>query len=856
VSGPIKVEGHELRSLDQGWQLASMPPGSAADPAELHARAPAWLPAERLGTVAAILRAAGRFSLDGPGRRFDAEDWWYRGSIPALALAAGERAVLCFDGLATAAEVWLDGAPLLSSNNMFVAHELDVSAGAGAERELLIRFRALDELLKARKPRPRWRAPMIEHQQLRWHRTTLLGRTPGWSPGVAAVGPWRPVRLERRRGLSIERVRIDPVVDGESGRLEVALQLRSLDERGVTSARLCVEGSGTRVEVGALLTDATGGVQQLRAEARIKPVARWWPHTHGEQPLYTVSLLIEQGAQTRAIELGKVGFRELALHAPEPGDDFRITINGQPVFWRGACWTPLDVVSLSASPADYREALEAVRAAGMNMLRVVGSMTYELDAFYDLCDELGIALWHDLMFANMDYPEDEPFVAGVRTELTQLFQRLAGRPALLLVCGDSEGEQQAAMWGAPRTGWERPLFQRTLPAWVAELRPDVPYWPSSSSGRGAYPHQVNAGPTSYYGVGAYLRPLDDARRSEVRFASECLAFANVPEPSMLDALGGERTLHAHSPRWKARSPRDLGAGWDFDDVRDHYLRVLFGHDPMTLRYADHERYVALGRVTSGEVMAAAFAEWRRRRSSCGGALVWFLRDLWPGAGWGVIDARGRPKAAFHYLRRALQPIGLAFSDEGLSGLYAHLWNERPNASRVELGIELFRHHEQLIHAVRVPLELAPRAVTEHAVSGWLPGFMDLTRAFRFGPPAVDLVVGSLRDQRGGLLGQSFYFPLGLPAQPGGDLGLGVEARALAGGDYELTVRSRRFAQSIAIDAGAYRPDDAYFHVSPGGERRVRLRAPGPGSPPPSGSVMPLNAHVATPIAVPAEASPA
>jgi len=139
------------------------------------------------------------------------------------------------------------------------------------------------------------------------------------------------------------------------------------------------------------------------------------------------------------------------------------------------------------------------------------------------------------------------------------------------------------MWGAPRELWSPRLFHEVLPAQVRAHCPGVAYWPSSAHG-GAFPHQASSGSTSYYGVGAYLRPLDDARRSELRFASESLAFANVPAPAALPGGPGARV---HTPAWKARTPRDLGAGWDFDDVRDHYLGLLFGVDPLELRFRNY-----------------------------------------------------------------------------------------------------------------------------------------------------------------------------------------------------------------------------------------------------------------------------
>src|SRR5262249_934027 len=149
---------------------------------------------------------------------------------------------------------------------------------------------------------------------------------------------------------------------------------------------------------------------------------------------------------------------------------------------------------------------------------------------------------------------------------------------------------------------------------------DVPFVASTPTG-GVLPFRLDVGVSHYFGVGAYRRPIEDARRARVRFASECLGFANVPCDQTIDEFmqGEVPTNHA---RWKVRVPRDEGGPWDFDDVRDHYVRALFGIDPSGLRMTDINRYLELGRVATGEVMAAALAEWRRAGSECRGALVW------------------------------------------------------------------------------------------------------------------------------------------------------------------------------------------------------------------------------------------
>lgn len=834
------ISGHRAVRLGSGWELASCPPDGIARPEELAAARLDWLPASVPSTSAAVLRAASQWNLDHPARRFDAADWWWRERFAADPAEPGEQSWLCFDGLATVADVWLNGTHLLSSSSMFASHECRVDPHLRPENELVIRFHALDQRLAARRPRPRWRAPMVEHQQLRWFRTTLLGRTPGWSPPAAPVGPWREVRLERRRGLTVHDLRLRANAAGE---LDLGCRLGSTDDAVVPGGALILSRHGR--EFRAPLTPA-GRAGDWAARLVVPDAERWWPHTHGEPALYSARL--ECGAATA--DLGQVGFRDVVLQSAN--DDFALEVNGTPIFCRGACWTPLDPVSFQDEPAAIARAFGQLVDAGMNMVRVGGTMTYETDAFLDACDAHGVLLWQDFMFANLDYPEDDPdFLNAVRLEASQQLSRLQGRPSLALLCGNSEGEQQAAMWGATKDRWTPPLFHQHLPALCREMLTDVPYWPSSAHG-GSFPHQGSAGSTSYYGVGAYLRPLEDARRAEVRFASECLAFANVPEPAALAALPGGAGVRVHHAAWKARSPRDLGAGWDFDDVRDHYLQRLFGIDPVALRYADHERYLELGRVVTGEVMAQAFGEWRRARSPTRGALVWFLRDLWPGAGWGVVDATGAPKAAWHYLRRALAPVALHCSDEGGNGLVLHAVNDTAAPLAATLECTLWRGGEVQVGRGATGITIPPRGALELNAAELFDGFHDLSYAYRFGPPPYDVAALALRDSQDTILARAHHFVGGWPSARELDVGLTATASPGPDGGTRLTVGTRRFAQSVRIEIPHFASDDDYFHLAPGETRTLGLTPEsesGERPTPPAGRVRALNAEVAAKVSV-------
>lgn len=773
-----------------------------------------WQPAPVPGTVALALDLKPDSEVN-----LDAYDWWYR-----LRFRMPERwggpARIAFDGLATLADVWLDGQHVAHSENMFVPLEVELSEAqtARAEHELLIRFAALAPVLEARRQRPRWRTALVRNQNLRWIRTTLLGRIPGWSPSLPPIGPWRAIRL---------------VNCAEPGLLRVSLQAGFAGDPAARIGRISVSGHVTGPLPQAAWIEVRGFAP---VQATLSPdgslegivlcpeVERWWPHTHGTRVLYPVVVRLDYPTESRLLSAGRVGFRSVDIVDPSSP---RFEINGVTIFCRGVCWTPLDLRDPNASPAALEALLRRLQAAGANMIRIGGTMVYESEAFYELCDELGILVWQDLMLANMDYPlQDSGFRAELEREVRSVLGRLCTHPSVVAYCGGSEIAQQAAMLGLPQEQWSDAFFDEALPALVDRHHPGTPVFPSSPCG-GDLPFSPSQGVSHYYGVGAYLRPIEDVKWAGVRFTTECLGFSNIPEAQSLEHdFGGNEA--PHHPRWKRGVPRDAGSGWDFEDVRDHYMQTAFRLDPVALRSQDMERYLEAARVVPAHVMERVFAEWRRPTNPCQGALVWFSRDLHPGAGWGIFDHSGTPKSVYWALARAWQPQTIRMTDDGLAGITCHIINDLNEPLEGLVEIEIFQRGRIRVARADRAVAVAPHSSTSISSAELLGRFFDVNYSYRFGPAQHDVVFVRLSRQGGAVLAEDLCI-VGTLERPTLECDV-LEAHAayLDPETIHVTLQSAAWLQWVHLEAKNCEPDSNYFHLAPERERRITFRNAAPG----------------------------
>ena len=795
----FSTSGCKVVPLAGGWRLACSAPGLASSPDSLPGSLD-WIHAPVPGTAAQALRDAGRWTPEQPLPLHD-QDIWYRIRFEG----SGPRSLI-FHGLATLAEVWLNGRSILVSDNMFLAHEVDVDLAG--DNELVIVFRSLDAELARRKGRARWRTALVENNALRQVRTTLLGHMTGWQPPIHAVGPWRAIDVREQTGpLCVTAADVRARLDGDDGVLHVTLDVDCRGSR--PQARLEVVGIGSALE--------WTGKGRLEGRMRLADVEKWWPHTHGTPFLYRVRAVVGDVE----IDLGKVGFRSIDVDRGADDRGFALRINGQPIFARGACWSTADLVTLAADRATLLPALQQARGAHMNMIRVGGTMTYESDDFFALCDELGILVWHDFMFANMDYPIADPsFRQSVEREAEQFLSRVQAHPSLAILCGGSEVAQQAAMLGLPSALWSSPLYDEILPRIAKARCPGVPFVAQSPEG-GDLPFQVDSGVSHYYGVGAYLRPLEDARRADVRFTSECLAFAN---------------MSAGPSRPSDIVPRDRGSSWDFAEVRDHYLERLYDVDAAQVQAENPLHYRRLSRALSADLMEAVIGEWRRPASACAGALVWMLKDVSPGAGWGVIDSSGIPKLAWHGLRRAFRPVQVALTDEGLNGLGVHLINDAALPLQAKLSLICLQAGDVVVMRRECEIALPARGARTMTSAELIGSFFDITYAYRFGTPPLEVTAVTLTDAAtGARLAEAVHFPLGRSAVAH-DPGLSAKLER-EGANWVVTIQATKFASRIQIETPHYYARDEGFHLLPGERRRVELLPIGMTTEPPAGEVL-------------------
>ncbi len=575
-------------------------------------------------------------------------DWEYRTTFTAApALFDHETIELVADGLDTVAIVRLNGREIARTDNMFVGHRWNVTHLLRRGRnEFVIRFASAMEYIRTHRlehhPKefndPIGRSSVIRKQQCQfgWD----------WGPRFVTAGIWRDLRLEGWSGNRLESVRVAQH-HAANGSVTLTLEPELVRPEPVTcdwtlslgSAKIA-EGTGFRVPV-----------QQPQL---------WWPNGHGAQPLYDITVVVRGPA---GVPIGdwhrRLGLRTLALDQQTDawGESFRFVVNGRPLFAKGANWIPAHSFVAGLTRDDYVRDLRGAVLAHMNMIRVWGGGIYEAEHFYDLCDELGLLVWQDFMFACTIFPGDPAFVESVSLEAAQQVRRLRHHACLAVWCGNNEIEglnQELLKQPELRANYDA-LFHRALPDAVARWDNVTAYWPSSPYRRGGdHTHAAGEqrGDTHFWDVWHARHPVEDYTKWKFRFVSE-FGMQSFSSPATQATFCPPDDTNVFGPTMKEHQKNRGGNQIILDYVSQHYC---FPRRQDALIYQSQ--------LNQARCMQTGVEHWRRNMPRCMGALYWQLNDCWPVASWSSIEFTGRWKALHYVARRFFSPALVSAAVDG------------------------------------------------------------------------------------------------------------------------------------------------------------------------------------------------
>ncbi len=600
--------------------------------------------------------------------------WIYRKKFTFLRKAGeGERVFLECDGLDTLSTVKLNNHTLGETDNMFIPWRFDVTDTIADDNVLEVEFRpaVVDE--KDLPPDVSRVADGLQGGPIFRRAAYFYGWD--WGPRLSPTGIWKDIRLCVYRYARIEDVWVRQKTSHKRARLQVKVEVERFDgkEKNVTAYCTLKDPDGGTA---ACAESAVGGNGTLCFRFDVDDPLLWYPAGLGEQPLYTIEVELRDGTGTLLDEKTcRIGLRDLKLQRKKDdhGESFRFIVNGIPLFAKGANWIPADSFPPRVRREKYRQLLSDAVQANMNMIRVWGGGFYESDDFYELCDELGLLVWQDFMFACRVYRSDGAFLRQVADEVEKAVRRLRNHPCIALWCGNNEME-----WGWSDWGWKekyppsahrayKRMFEKVLPRVVAREDPDRAYWPSSpSSGTPRrHPNDTRYGNVHFWEVWHKGKPFEAYTEITPRFITE-FGFQALPSMETIKSFTTPEDRNLTSPVMESHQKNRRGNSLILQTMA-RYFRIPEGF----------EKTVVLSQIQQAEAIRIAVEHFRRNSNVTGGALYWQLNDCWPVISWSSIDYHGRWKALHYAAKRFFAPVAASCLRAGEE---FELWgvNDTPN----------------------------------------------------------------------------------------------------------------------------------------------------------------------------------
>lgn len=640
-----------------------------------------WLQAKVPGCVHTDLRANRKIEDPFYGKNelamqwIDKEDWEYETIFDLTdELFQQKNLEILFEGLDTYADVYLNGQHILSADNMFCTWKADIKPYAKQkENHLLVSFRSpikedLPKLEKLGYDLP----ASNDHSEdggLGEKRLSIFSRKApyhygwDWGPRFVTSGIWKPVQIQAWTDIHITDLYIrQDHITTQLARLTAEIEVEA-DQDWTGKVRIAAEGLSLEKEV-----SIQKGNHTIELTFELENPKLWWCRGLGEANLYQFLASFSKAGKTVAEKKVRTGLRTIRLvrEKDEVGKSFYFELNGVPVFAKGANHIPNDSFLTDISHERYRHEIASAAESNMNMLRVWGGGIYEYDMFYELCDEYGIMVWQDFMFACSMYPGDQAFLDNVEREAEENVKRLRNNPSLALWCGNNEMDSAWAHYIENRGwGWKEAhtpeirekiwadyekVFHHILPKVVTEHSPAVDYWPSSPMSELTGDEHQHATYTStsgdmhYWDVWHGAKPLEDYKKVVGRFMSE-YGFQSFPELKTVQTYAEETELELESPVMLHHQKNGRG-----NQLIKEYMDQYY-QEPK-----DFPAFLYMSHILQADAIKTAIEAHRAQKPYCMGTLYWQMNDCWPVASWSSMDYYGRWKALQYTAKNSYQDV--------------------------------------------------------------------------------------------------------------------------------------------------------------------------------------------------------
>ncbi|MFP4105879.1 MAG: beta-mannosidase [Phycisphaerae bacterium] len=746
-------------------------------------------------------------------------DWMYSRTFDvAPETLEHEHVLLRCEGLDTFAEIRLNGKKLARTDNMFRTYEFDVPDRLRAgENDIVVTFRSTLPYMEKKHRERRMHAWNAAGGQA-YHGAAYVRKMPcnygwDWGPMLVTSGIWRPISI-----VAFDTARIDDVHvrQDHSRRGSVGLNIDLQTEK---TGRSKLTAAISVTLNGKVVAEETVGVTGKTCQALLEVTdpQLWWPNGMGDQPLYDVAVVLKD-ADGIALDrwTRRVGLREFRLvrEKDQWGESFKFSCNGRDFFAKGSNWIPASPWPTAVTRETYDRLLESAANTHQNMIRVWGGGIYEDDYFYDRCDELGLCVWQDFMFACSTYPAyDEDFLTNVAIEAEQNIKRIRSHASLTLWCGNNELEQGLVgnEWSDRQMSWDdyKTLFDKLLPKLVRKFDPQTDYWPSSGHSPGRKrgdSHDPSVGDAHLWGIWHGGKPFEWFHGCEHRFNSE-FGFQSFPEPKTVYGYTAPEDRNITHPIMEHHQRSKQVGNKRIGQVMLDWFRMP----------KDFESLLWLSQIQQGLAIRYGVEHFRRLSPRCMGTLYWQLNDNWPVASWSSIDYHGRWKAVHYMVSRYFAPVALtAVADTENDKLELWTVSDLEKSTRADLNWQLVTPAGAIVdegsRTVRVPAGRgkqiagidAKKAIAEHSRDS----LMLFARLTTESGPASETFLPLARPKR-------YYLE---------DPGFRISSKSVAAG-FEVTLRAEKPALWIWLELEDADADfsDNFFHTRGGVEINIHAQ---------------------------------